>query len=177
MNSSNAQKMENLINELTKNINIIIASGQDNLLRLIETKKGIEKEFTQIQLDINVYLDKLRNELLTILNEKSESAKCEIMKSDATLKKKKKEILECQGNLQNIKQQATNPQTSVDLKQIEAAITKNQLFVQSLIDDEKVYKLMLDFEIHQKLKSLTTDVHRYGEVTISMIPCDFTEIR
>jgi hypothetical protein len=40
-----------LINELTKNINIIIASGQDNLLRLIETKKGIEIEFTQIQHD------------------------------------------------------------------------------------------------------------------------------
>ena len=176
MNSSDAQEMENLINELTKNIGIIIASGQDNLLRLIETKNGIVAEINEIQHDINDHLDRLRNELLTILDEKSDSAKSEITKSVTTLEKKKKEIRKCQGNLQNINQQATDPQTSVALKQIEAAITKNELFVQSLIDDENVYKLMLDFEIHQKLKSLTTDVHRYGEVTISMIPCDFTEI-
>jgi hypothetical protein len=81
----------------------------------------------------------------TILDEKSESAKNEIMKSEATLEKKKKEICKCQVNLQNIKQQATNPQTSVNLNQIEAAITKNELFVQSLIDDEKVYKLIFQF--------------------------------
>jgi seryl-tRNA synthetase len=177
MNSSDVQEMEHLINELTKNIKIIIASGQDNLERLIETKKGIAKEITRTRLDINGYLDRLEKELLTILKEKSESAKCEIKKSEATLKGKEKEIRECKGKLQNIKQQATDPQTYVALEQIEAAITKNEQFVQSLIDDEKVHKIMLDFEIHQKLKSLTTDVHRYGEVIISMIPCDFTEIR
>ena len=177
MNSSDVQEMEHLINELTKNIKIIIASGQDNLERLIETKKGIAKEITRTRLDINGYLDRLEKELLTILKEKSESATREIEKSKATLAEKEKEIRECQDSLQNIDPQATECQTSVALKKIKAAITKNEQFVQSLIDDEEVYKIMLDFEIHQKLKSLTTDVHRYGEVTISMIPCDITEIR
>jgi seryl-tRNA synthetase len=138
MNSSDAQEMEHLINELTKNIKIIIASGQDNLLRLSETKEGIEREITLIQRDIKGYLDRLKNELLTILKEKSESAKCEIKKSEATLKRKEKEIRECKGKLQNIKQQATDPQTYVALEQIEAAITKNRKFVQSLIDDDKM---------------------------------------
>jgi hypothetical protein len=177
MNSSDVQEMEHLINELTKNIKIITASGQDNLKRLNKTKKGIKKEITQTRLHINDYLDRLEEELLTILEEKSESATREIQKSEATLAEKEKEILECQDNLQNIKPQATKRKTSAALKQIKDAITKNEQFVQSLIDDEEVYKIMLDFEIHQKLKSLTTDVHPYGEVIISMIPCDFTEIR
>ena len=144
---------------------------------LNETKKGIEKEITQTRHDINGYLDRLEEELLTMLKQKSESATREIKKSEATLEEKEKEILECQDKLKNIDLQATERQTSAALKQIKDAITKNEQFVQSLIDDEEVYKIMLDFEIHQKLKSLTTDVHRYGEVTISMIPCDITEIR
>ena len=176
MNSSDVQEMEHLINELTKTITIIIASGQDNLKMLIKTKEDIIRKINQIQGEITGYLDRLKNELLTILEKKSESAKCEIRKSEVILVKKKEEIRECQNNLQNIDPQATDPQTSDALKKIKAAITKNEQFVQSLIDDEEVYKIMLDFEIHQKLKSLTTDVHRYGEVTISIIPCDITEI-
>ena len=42
-NSSSVQEMEHLLDDLTKNIKTIIASGQDNLDMLTETKAGIEK--------------------------------------------------------------------------------------------------------------------------------------
>jgi hypothetical protein len=45
-----------LLEELTKNIKTIIASGQDNLDMLNETKAGIEKEIKQTRLAINDYL-------------------------------------------------------------------------------------------------------------------------
>jgi hypothetical protein len=57
--------MEHLLEELTKNIKTIIASGQDNLDMLNETKAGIEKEIKQTRLAINDYLDNLEKELLT----------------------------------------------------------------------------------------------------------------
>jgi hypothetical protein len=64
--------MEHLLDDLTKNIKTIIASGQDNLDMLNETKAGIEKEINQIRLAINRYLDKLEKELLTKLQEASD---------------------------------------------------------------------------------------------------------
>jgi hypothetical protein len=61
----------------------------------------------------------------------------------ATLAEKEKEIRECQDNLQNIKTHATDLQTFLSLKQIQAEITKNERFVQSLLDDQQVSKRML----------------------------------
>jgi hypothetical protein len=141
------------------------------------TKAGIEKEIKQTRLAINGYLDKLEKELLTKLQEASESAKGQIMELVATLAEKEKEILECQDNLQNIKSHATDLQTFLSLKKIEAQITKNELFVQSLIADHKVSQRMLHCKIHQSLKTLTTDVHFFGEVTTSITPCDITLVR
>jgi hypothetical protein len=84
------------------------------------------------------------------------------------LAEKEKEFLECQDNLQNIKRHAKGLQTFVGLKQIEAEKTKNELFLQSLIDNQEVSKRMLHYEIHQTLQSLTTDVQCFGNVTTSI---------
>jgi hypothetical protein len=176
-NSSSVQEMEHLLDDLTKNIKTIIESGQDNLDMLNETKAGIEKEINQIRLAINGYLDKLEKELLTKLQEASDSAKGQIMELVATLAENEKEILECQDNLQNIKTHATDLQTFLGLKQIEHEITKNERFVQSLTDNQKVSKTTLHCKINQTLQTLTTDVHCYGEVTTSITPCDISLVR
>jgi hypothetical protein len=173
-NSSSVQEMEHLLDDLTKNIKAIITSGQDNLDMLNETKAGIEKQIKQTRLAINGYLDKLEKELITKLQEAGDSAKGQIIELVATLAENKKEILECQDNLQNIKTHATDLQTFLGLKQIEHEITKNEQFVQSLIDHQKVSKTTLHCKIHQTLQTLTTDVHCFGEVTTSITPCDIT---
>jgi asparagine synthetase A len=77
----------------------IIASGQYNLDMLNETKASIETEINQTRLAINGYLDKLEIELLTKLQEASDSAKDQIMELVATLAEKEREILECQDHL------------------------------------------------------------------------------
>jgi hypothetical protein len=176
-NSSSVQEMEHLLDDLTKNIKAIITSGQDNLDMLNETKAGIEKQIKQTRLAINGYLDKLEKELITKLQEAGDSAKGQIIEFVATLAENEKEILECQDNLQNIKAHATDLQTFLGLKQIEHEITKNEQFVQSLIDHQKVSKTTLHCKIHQTLQTLTTDVHCFGEVTTSITPCDITLVR
>jgi chromosome segregation ATPase len=103
---------------LTKNIKTSIASGQDNLDMLDDTKAGIEKEIKQTRLAINDHLDKLEKELLTKLEEEGDSEKGQLMELVATLAEKETEILECQDNLQNIKSHATDLQTFLGLKQI-----------------------------------------------------------
>jgi Leu/Phe-tRNA-protein transferase len=67
-------------------------------------------------------------QLLTKLQEASDSVKDQIMELVATLAEKEREILECQDNLQHIKSHATDLQTFLGLKQIEAEITKNHQF-------------------------------------------------
>ena len=176
-NSSSVQEMEHLLDDLTKNIKAIIASGQDNIDMLNETKASIEKEIKQTRLAINGYLDKLETELITKLQEAGDSAKGQIMELVATLAENEKEILECQDNLQNIKTHATDLQTFLGLKQIEHEITKNERFVQSLIDNQKVFKTTLHCKINQTLQTLTTDVHCFGDVTTSITPCDITLVR
>jgi uncharacterized protein (DUF342 family) len=59
---------------------------------LNETKASIETEINQIRLAINGYLDKLKKELLTKLQEASHSAKGQIMELVATLAENEKEI-------------------------------------------------------------------------------------
>jgi hypothetical protein len=49
--------MEHLLDDLTKHIQTVIASGQDNLDMLNETKASIKKEIKQTRLAINGYLD------------------------------------------------------------------------------------------------------------------------
>ena len=90
------------------------------------TKASIEKEIKQTRLAINGYLDKLEKEFLTKLQEASDSAKGQIMELVATLAEKEKEILEYQDNLQHIKSHATDLETFLGLKKIEAEITKNE---------------------------------------------------
>jgi hypothetical protein len=169
--------MEHLLDDLTKNIKTIIASGQDNSDVLNETKACIEKKIKQTRLAINCYLDKLEKELIAKLQEACDSAKGQIMELVATLADKEKEILECQEHLQNIKTHATDLQHFLGLKQIEHEITKNERFVQSLIDNQKVSKITLHCKINQTLQTLTTDVHCFGEVTTSITPCDITLVR
>jgi ferritin len=176
-NSSSLQEMEHLLDDLTKSIKIIIASGQDNLDMLNETKAGIEKEIKQTRLAINGYLDKLEKELIAKLQEACDSAKGQIIELVATLAENEKEILECQDNLQNIKTHATDLQTFLGLQHIEHEIIKNERFVQSLIDHQKVAKTTLHCKINQTLQTLTTDVHCFGEVTTSITPCDITLVR
>jgi hypothetical protein len=176
-NSTSFQEMEHLLDELTKNIKTSIASGQDNLDMLDDTKAGIEKEIKQTRLAINDHLDKLEKELLTKLEEEGDSEKGQLMELVATLAEKETEILECQDNLQNIKSHATDLQTFLGLKQIEPEITKNEQFVKSLIDDQRLSKRMLHCKINQTLQTLTTDVHRFGDVTTSITPCDITLVR
>ena len=176
-NSSSVQEMEHLLDDLTKNIKAIIASGLNNLDILNETKAGIEKKIKQTRLAINGYLDKLEKELMTKLQEAGDSAKGQLMELVATLAELEKEILECQDNLQNIKAHATDLQTFLGLKQIEHEITKNERFMQSLIDNQKVSKTTLHCKINQTLQTLTTDVHCFGEVTTFITPCDITLVR
>jgi hypothetical protein len=38
-------------------------------------------------------------------------------------------------------------------------------------------KRMLHCKINQTLQTLTTDVHRFGDVTTSITPCDITLVR
>jgi hypothetical protein len=169
--------MEHLLDDLTTNVKAIITSGQDNLDMLKETKAGIEKEIKQTRLAINGYLDKLETELIAKLQEACDSAKGQIMELVATLAEKEKEILKCQDNLQNMKTHATDLQTFLGLNKIEHEITKNERFVQSLIDHQKVSKTTLHCKINQTLQTLTTDVHCFGEVTTSITPCDITLVR
>jgi predicted RNase H-like nuclease (RuvC/YqgF family) len=169
--------MEHLLDDLTKNIKTSIASGQDDLDMLNKTKAGIENEIKQTRFAINGHLDKLEKELLVKLQEADDSAKGQIMDLAATLAEKEKEILECQDNLQNIKSHATDLQTFLGLKQIEAEITKNEQFVQSLMDDKRLSKRMLHYKFNQTLQTLTTDVHCLGEVTTSITQCDITLVR
>jgi hypothetical protein len=176
-NSSSVQEMEHLLDDLTKNIKVIIASGQDNLDMLNETKARIEKEIKQTRLAINGYLDKLEKELIMKLQEAGDSAKGQIMELVATLAEKEKEILECQDNLQNIKTHATDLQTFLGLKQIEHEIAKNERFVQSLIENQKVSKITLHYNIKKLIETITTDVDCFGEVITSITPCDITLVR
>ena len=163
--------------DLTKHIKTFIASGQENLNKLKETKEVIEKEIKQTRLTINRYLEKLEKNLFEKLKRTSDSTQSTIMESKATLAEMEIKILECQDDLQYIEPHATDLDTFLSLKKIQHEITTNEQFLQSLIDEEKVSERMLHCKINKTLKRLTSDVQCFGKVTTPITPCDTTVVR
>ncbi|CAG2241891.1 unnamed protein product [Mytilus edulis] len=109
-------EIEETLVEVAENLQKIRQHQQDNLTTLKESRKEIEKEIKMTRIKINNHLDKLQEDLMKQLyavEEKENSKICQLLSS---LEKKEKEIADCQRNIINIKQHATDLQVFLSLK-------------------------------------------------------------
>ncbi|XP_071128587.1 transcription intermediary factor 1-beta-like [Mytilus edulis] len=166
-------EIEETLVEVAENLQNIRQHIQENRSNLKEKRMEIEKEIKKTRIMINNHLDKLQEDSLKQLFEvdKGNSKICQLVSS---LEIKEKEIAECQRNISNIKQHATDLQLFLSMKQIEKDVNNKDKFLHSLVENEG--QLSLSFKINASIKNIMSDIKSFGEVHIEAKPYDIVLI-
>ncbi|CAC5386092.1 unnamed protein product [Mytilus coruscus] len=165
-------EIEKTLVELAENLQKIRQHQQDNMSSLKEKTKEIEKEIKKTRMEISNYLDKLQEDFmkqLYVLEEKETSRIGQLL---SLFEKKEKEVEECQKNIINIKQHATNLQMFLSVKQIEEDVSSKDKFLQSLFEGDDLNQHFLEYEINGAFQKIMFDIKSFGEVHIEEKPAD-----
>ncbi|XP_052065728.1 uncharacterized protein LOC127705449 [Mytilus californianus] len=176
--TSNAMcEIEETLVEVAENLQNIRQHQQDNLTTFKESRKEIEKEIKTTRIKINNHPDKLQEDLLKqlyVVEEKENLKMCELLSS---LENKEKEIADCQRNIMNIKQHATDLQMFLSIKQIKEDVYSKYEFLQLLDEVKNVKQTSLSYKINASIKNIMSDIISFGEVRIEAKTCDIVLIR
>ncbi|XP_063418877.1 uncharacterized protein LOC134701672 [Mytilus trossulus] len=165
-------EIEKTLVEVAENLQKIRQHQQDNMSTLKEKRKKIEKEIKKTRMEITNYLDKLEKDFIKQLYGLEEKENSKIGQLLSSLEKKEKEVEECQKNITNIKQHATNLQMFLSVKQIEEDVSSKDKFLHSLVEGNELNEHFLEFEINGVFQKIMFDIKSFGEVHIEKQPAD-----
>ncbi|XP_052065209.1 uncharacterized protein LOC127705001 [Mytilus californianus] len=165
-------EIEQLLVELSDNIQIIRNDREHNLKRLSEKKMQIEQEVKQTRITINNHLDKIQDDIMKKLNETEANENKIISELLNLLKENEREIIEFRTNIENIKQHATDLQTFISMKELEKNVSIKDEFLQSVINSEKFKDRELSYNTNSAMQDLVNRIKNFGEVKIEKKPCD-----
>ncbi|XP_052060333.1 uncharacterized protein LOC127700733 isoform X2 [Mytilus californianus] len=168
-------EIEETLVEVAENLQKIRQHKQDNRSTLREKIMEIEKEIKKTRMKINNHLDKLQNNLMKPLYEVEEKENSKICQLLSSLEIKEKEVAECQRNITNIKQHATDLQMFLFMKHIEDEVYSKDKFLQSLV--ESGGQLSLAYKTNTSIKYIKSCINSLGEVQIEAKPYDIVLIK
>ena len=169
--------IEHLIKEMIENISKIRQNREANSSSVKEQKRIIENEIQELRTKINTHLDKLQEDLMKQLTEVAIQVTNESRELLVSLDKKQKELTEYQTNVVNIKKYASDLQTFLALKQIEKDVETQDTCLHSLVNSDSLNQAKLSYKINSGLKTITTNIQKFGEVVIESKPCELNLAR
>ncbi|XP_071123426.1 uncharacterized protein [Mytilus edulis] len=176
--TSNAMcELEETLVEVAQNLQNIRQHQQVNLKTFIDSRKKIEKEIKTTKKKINKHLDKLQEDLMKELYAIEEKENPKILLLLSSLEQKEKEIADCQRNIMNIKQHATDLQVFLSMKKIEKDVYSKNQFLQSIEEDKNFKQTFLSCKINTSIQKIISDVKSFGEVNIEAKSCDIVLVR
>ncbi|XP_052073659.1 protein wech-like [Mytilus californianus] len=165
--SSNAfLDIEQMLAELSGNLQRIRKDRQENIKSLIENRAKIENEIQQTRSLINNHLDKLQESLIKELYDVEEKESTKIKNIISSIQENERKILETQTTLGKIKQHASDLQTFLALKHIQRDVTNNEQFIESLIKEEKMNYVSMSWKKEKSVEILFTTVKKMGTIII-----------
>ncbi|XP_063402421.1 uncharacterized protein LOC134686676 [Mytilus trossulus] len=176
--ASNAfYEIEQTLLEITDNIKRITANREENLILLENTKREIEGEINQTRSTINNYLDKIQDDLMNELMVMEQKESIEIRKLLTSLKTKEQEIGNYQALFANIKQNASDLHAFTSIKHVENDLAIAEQFIQSLTKSDTTIQVNISMQIDKSLQEIAASVQKFGEISVSLDPCDFTILK
>ncbi|XP_071123425.1 uncharacterized protein [Mytilus edulis] len=176
--TSNAMcELEETLVEVAGNLQKIRQHQQKNLTTLKESTKKIEKEIKTTKIKINNHLDKLQEDLMKELYAIEEKENPKILLLLSSLEQKEKEIADCQRNIMNVKQHATDLQVFLSMKKIEKDVYSKNQFLQSIQEDKNFKQISLSYKISNSIQNIMSDIISFGEVSIEAKSCDIVLMR
>ncbi|XP_063448257.1 uncharacterized protein LOC134727798 [Mytilus trossulus] len=165
--SSNAfSEMEQVLKELSENLQNIRKNRQENIKSLRENRTQIEKEVLQTRRLINNHLDKLQENLTKELYDVEEKENKSIINIIASIEEKEREVIESQTILDKVKQHASDLQTFLAMKHIQRDVTINEQFLETLIKEEKMNHASISWKHENALEILPTQIKKMGTIIL-----------
>ncbi|XP_063418806.1 uncharacterized protein LOC134701595 [Mytilus trossulus] len=166
--SNSLSEIEEALLEVAENLQKIRKHHKDNLAILKEKRKEIENVIKITRININNHLDKLQEDFMKQVYavEDKENSKY------YQLEREEKEVADCQSNIINIKQHATDLQLFLSMKQIEEDVSVKDKFLHSLCQDGELKKHFIVYEINGTIQNIMSDINSFGEVKIEARPCN-----
>jgi hypothetical protein len=169
--------IEHLIKEMIENISKIRQNRETNSNSVKEHKRIIENEIQELRTQINTHYDKLQEDLMKQLTEAEKQATNETRELLVSLDEKQKELIEYQTNVVNIRKYASDLQTFLALKQIEKDVETQDTCLHSLVNSDSLSQAKLSYKIDSGLKTVTTNIKKFGEVVVESKPCEMNLVR
>ncbi|XP_071121446.1 uncharacterized protein [Mytilus edulis] len=176
--SSNAfQEIEHTLSDIADYMQRVKQNREENLISLKEQKEQIETKILKAREAINNHLDCLQHKLIEELNLTIDKQIKDIHQFLKLVEKNKKDIEEFQSNHYKIKQNASELQTFLTLKQMERDIATKEEFIQSISKSGSLSHTRFFCKLDTYLENLTNDVKRFGEVAQETKPKDIPFVR
>ncbi|XP_063396736.1 uncharacterized protein LOC134681178 [Mytilus trossulus] len=165
--SSNAfLEMEQLLTELSDNLQKIRNDRNKNIESLKENRTQIEKEVQQTRSLIDKHLDKLQESLIEELHAAEEQETTKIKNTVSSILDKEREIAEFKTTLDKIKKHASDLQTFVAIKHIQRDVANNEQFLKSLIKENKMNHASISWKNENAVENLATQIKRIGTIIL-----------
>ena len=168
-------EIEELISEMTEIIGKIRQNRETNSGAVREQKIIVENEIRELRTKINNYLDKLQDNLMKELTEAQTQITEETRELLASLDRKQKKLTEHQTNIANIRKYASDLQTYLAIRQIEKEVETQDTCLQSIVNS--LNQTTISYKIDTGLKTITTNIQKFGEVVVESKPCELTLAR
>jgi hypothetical protein len=170
-------EIEHLIKEMIETIGIIRQNRETNSSAVKEQKRIIEIEIQELRIKINTHLDRLQEDLMKELDEAETHVTDKTHELLVSLDEKQKELTEYQTNIVNIEKYASDLQTFLAVKQIEKDVEAQDTCLQSLVNSDRLNQVKLAYKIDTDLKTITTNIQKFGEVVVESKLCELTFVR
>jgi hypothetical protein len=170
-------EIEQLISEMTEMIGNIRQNRETNAGAVREHKIIVENEIQELRTKINNHLDKLQENMMKELTEAHKQITNETQELLVSLDEKQNELTEYQTNVVNIRKYASDLQTYLAVKQIEKGVETHDTCLQSLVKSHSLNQTKLSCKIDNGLKTIATNIQKFGEVVVESRPCDMIIVR
>ena len=170
-------EIEEFICEMTETIGKIRQNRETNSSAVREQKIIVENEIRELRTKISNHLDKLQEDLLKKLTEAEKQITDQTQEILVSLDEKQKELTEYQTSVVNIAKYASNLQTYVAVKQIEKEVETHNTCLQSLVKSHSLNQIKLSCKIDNGLKTIATNVQKFGEIVVESRPCEIIIVR
>ncbi|CAC5410067.1 unnamed protein product [Mytilus coruscus] len=164
--SEQLRDLEVRLADLIKNVDNIKKHTEANVATIEDQKRKHIAEVKKLRSDINKMLDKLEKDILESLEEKANECGEKIKEIIAVLTERETATVECQNMIENIKQNATDFQTFIGLKDVEEKVSEKEHLLQSLMETNALDQLELVCFVDTEVCNILQVIKQFGSTEI-----------
>lgn len=161
-------EIESSLQEMKKNITLILEDRQKNLSSLSAAKRKIESEILAIRQQINNHLDKIQDLFMVEVNSAVENSTQKIQNFLASLKKDQREIDEYIEDVENIKKHATDMQTFLGITELENKLNKIENTFISWSKGDSLAQTGVSYQLNNVLQNINDEINTFGKTVVDI---------